>query len=426
MPCVEFTMRFLLTSHGSTGDIFPVIRLGHALVQAGHHVRFATVNLFKNEVEAAGLEFVHLPPDWDQNAFAEAMRDLTKSKNSIDLLKIIYSEAEPFLDDIIEILHRELETADVFVCNYIFGNLCRLARQMEVPCAVTTFAHNAIPSYSKSPITLPRFLTLPHLIKKPFNKLSWLIADKVLCWNINQVLGETLRKNEIGEVDSYLIDPADKILVTVSPSLFEPKQTWNDSFKFTGYLRWQAPEDPVKETALMEFCQGEKVPILTFGSVTFENTRKIMRRFLKNWPENKKIILQSGWARLALEHSRKSIFIIDKISHDQLFKHASVVIHHGGAGTTASVLHAGVPQIIIPHIGDQNFFAKEIKRLRVGLSMGLSRWPEQLPRAVRIIERSKRRLKKARAIADMLAKENGPDNAVEALENLANSNQYKT
>ena len=149
------------------------------------------------------------------------------------------------------------------------------------------------------------------------------------------------------------------------------------------------------------------MPILTFGSVTFENTRKIMRRFLKNWPENKKIIIQTGWAQLTIEQSKKSIFSIDRISHDQLFKFASVVIHHGGAGTTASVLHAGVPQIIIPHIGDQKFFAKEVRRLRVGLSMRLSRWPEQLPRAVRIIERSKRRFKKARAIAEILSKENG-------------------
>ena len=160
-------MRFLLTSHGSTGDIFPVIRLGRALFEAGHDVRFATVNLFKKDVESAGLKFVKLPPDWDQSGFAEAMRELNKSNNSIDLLKMIYSEANPFLDEIIEILRRELETVDAFVSNYIFGNLCRLARQLEVPCAVTTFAHNAIPSYSKSPISLPRALKIPHFIKKP-------------------------------------------------------------------------------------------------------------------------------------------------------------------------------------------------------------------------------------------------------------------
>lgn len=414
-------MRFLLTSHGSTGDIFPVIRLGHSLMQAGHHVRFATVSLFKKDVEAAGLEFVKLPPDWDQNGFAEAMRDLTRSKNSLDLLKIIYSEANPFLDEIIEILRRELLTADAFVSNYIFGNLCRLARQLEVPCAVTTFAHNVIPSNSKSPIMLPRRIVIPSFLSKPINRALWKLVDKYICWNINQVVGETLKKNEIGEVDSYLIDPADLILVTVSADLFSPKIPWSDNFLFTGYLRWQAPENLEVGGLLDTFCNGEKVPVLTFGSVTFENARKIMRRFLKNWPSDKKIIIQSGWAQLSVERYSNHIFTVDRISHDQLFQYASVVIHHGGAGTTASVLSAGVPQIIIPHIGDQKFFGREIKRLGVGLTLRLARWPEDLPRAVRTIERSKKRMKRAQVVSQILANEKGPENAVEALVALAKS-----
>ena len=61
-------MRVLLTSHGSTGDIYPVIRLGRALLEAGHEVRFATVSFFREEVERAGLEFVALPPDWIKQA----------------------------------------------------------------------------------------------------------------------------------------------------------------------------------------------------------------------------------------------------------------------------------------------------------------------------------------------------------------------
>ena len=411
-------MRFLLTSHGSTGDIYPVIRLGHSLVKAGHHVRFATVNLFKDDVESAGLKFIKLPPDWDQSAFSEAMRELSKSKNPVDLLRIIYSEANPFLDEIIEILRRELVTADAFVSNYIFGNLCRLARQLEVPCAVTTFAHNAIPSYSKSPITFPRSLKIPYFLKKPFNKYLWKVADLYLCWNLNQVIGQTLIKNEIGVMESYLINPADKILVTVSPKLFKPKKLWNKQFSFTGYLRWQAPRCEKNNIIVEEFCDGEKVPILTLGSVTFENTRKIMRRFLKNWPNDKKIIIQSGWAQLAIERPNSYILNINKISHDQLFNFASVVIHHGGAGTTASVLHSGVPHIVIPHFGDQKFFAIEIKRLGVGLLLRKSRWPEELPRAVKLVERSKKRLKKAKKIASILSEENGSKNAVDELEAL--------
>ena len=54
-------MRALLTSHGSTGDIYPVIALGKAMKDAGHEVRFATVPFFQKEVERAGLEFIPVP-----------------------------------------------------------------------------------------------------------------------------------------------------------------------------------------------------------------------------------------------------------------------------------------------------------------------------------------------------------------------------
>ena len=94
------------------------------------------------------------------------------------------------------------------------------------------------------------------------------------------------------------------------------------------------------------------------------------------------------------------------------------MIHHGGAGTTASVLHAGIPHIIVPHFGDQKFFASEVRRLGVGISLRLSRWPEELPRAVRIVERSKKRLKKAKKVANTLAQENGSASAVAELEKL--------
>lgn len=113
--------------------------------------------------------------------------------------------------------------------------------------------------------------------------------------------------------------------------------------------------------------------------------------------------------------------LVGKVSHDQLFRYASMVIHHGGAGTTASVLHAGVPNIVIPHIGDQWFFAGEVKRLGLGLEVKRSKWPEDLPKAVRVIENSKKMSKRARAVAELLAQENGPARAVRELEELVAS-----
>lgn len=410
-------MRVLLTSHGSTGDIYPVIRLGRALVQAGHHVRFATVSLFREEIESAGIEFVYLPPDWDQSGFAEAMRDLTKAKNPLDLMRIIYSESLPFLDEILETLGRELQTADVFVTSYVFANLCALARQAKVPCAVTTFAHNVVPSVSYPPEGLPR-LAAPAFLRRSWNRMLWALTDRVLCWQINRVVGEAMERHGMGRAESFALEPADQVLVTVSPGLFQPKRLWSDRFRFTGYLRWQSPEDSHLDAELDTFCAGERVPILTFGSVTFDEARKVMTRFMRNWPEGKKIIIQSGWAGLTIERPHSAMKRVGRVSHDQLFRYASMVIHHGGAGTTASVLHAGVPNIIIPHIGDQWFFASEVKRLGVGLEVKRKKWPEDLPRAVRAIEKSDKIQRRASEVAKLLAREDGPGDAVKTLESL--------
>lgn len=412
-------MRVLLTSHGSTGDIYPVIRLGRALVEAGHVVRFATVSLFREEIESAGITFVYLPPDWDQSGFAEAMRDLTKAKNPLDLMRIIYSESLPFLNEILDILEREMKTADVFVTSYVFANLCKLARKAGVPCAVATFAHNVVPSVSDPPEGLPRLLIAPAFIRRRWNRLLWRITDRVLCWQINRVVGETMERHGMGRSESFVLEPADRVLVAVSPELFQPKSLWSERFIFTGYMRWQSPEEPRLNAELDRFCQGERVPILTFGSVTFDGARKVMTRFMRNWPEGKKIIIQSGWAGLTVERPHSAMMRVDRVSHDQLFQYASMVIHHGGAGTTASVLHAGVPNIIIPHIGDQWFFASEVKRLGVGLEVKRKKWPEDLPKAVRTIEKSKKIQKRAMAVAAQLAQEDGPPSAVEALEALA-------
>jgi UDP:flavonoid glycosyltransferase YjiC (YdhE family) len=139
---------------------------------------------------------------------------------------------------------------------------------------------------------------------------------------------------------------------------------------------------------------------------------------MRNWPEGKKIIIQSGWAGLTIERPHAAMMRVGRVSHDQLFQYASMVIHHGGAGTTASVLHAGIPQIIIPHIGDQWFFASEIKRLGVGLEVKRKKWPEDLPKAVRMVEKSKKMPLRAREVAERLATEDGPGAAVRELEGM--------
>ncbi|MCC5839180.1 MAG: glycosyltransferase [Opitutales bacterium] len=411
--------RILLTSHGSTGDIYPVIRLGRELRDRGHDVRMATTVFFQKEVEEAGLRFIRLPPDWDQTGLAEAMRELSKARDGLDVLGKIYREAKPFIDEIITTLDAELaDRTDLFVCSYVFSPMSHLARARGIPCAVTTFAHNVVPSPLYPPDRLPTLRLWPRPLQKLWNRFLWIAGERLVCWTINRTIGEGLHRHKVPPARGFFLDPADLALVTVSPALFEPAELWHDRFRFTGYLRWQAAEKPEMESVLNTFTGGQPVPILTFGSVTFEEARHVMTRFMSNWPKGKKIIVQSGWARLTIEKPGEEELVVGKMSHDQLFRHGSVIIHHGGAGTTASALHSGRPQIIIPHLGDQFFFADEIERLGVGHKLGRRRWPEKLPALVRKIEATPAFTAKARAHAATLAGENGPAMAAGLLEEM--------
>jgi UDP:flavonoid glycosyltransferase YjiC (YdhE family) len=62
----------------------------------------------------------------------------------------------------------------------------------------------------------------------------------------------------------------------------------------------------------------------------------------------------------------ENIFRIDAAPHDWLFPRMQAVVHHGGAGTTAASLHAGLPTIIVPHLADQTFGGKRVAALGAG------------------------------------------------------------
>jgi sterol 3beta-glucosyltransferase len=66
-------------------------------------------------------------------------------------------------------------------------------------------------------------------------------------------------------------------------------------------------------------------------------------------------ILQSGWGGLSKTDLPDNVFVVGSVPHSWLFSRVAAVVHHGGAGTTAAGLRAGVPNIVIPFFGDQPF-----------------------------------------------------------------------
>ncbi len=314
----------------------------------------------------------------------------------------------------------------MLVSSYLFPHYKVIAARQGKPFVSFAFCHNTIPSPDYPPELVPALRGMPYAIQSRWNMTFWHLANIVVDRAINGIIGDVLKAKNLPLAKGFLTQPAEIVLAVVSQALMSERGKIDSLFKFTGFLRWQAEESEEQEVRLAAFCLGERVPILTFGSVAFDDTHAIMSRFEKSWPQGKKIIVQTGWSGLSVEVERPEILVVGKMSHDQLFRHASCVVHHGGAGTTGSVLTAGKPHIIIPHIADQHFWGAEMIRLGVGIVLKKKRWPEMLPERVQFIERQARLHTRALEIQKILLDEDGPGNAVKALENYVEGFPYQS
>jgi UDP:flavonoid glycosyltransferase YjiC (YdhE family) len=87
----------------------------------------------------------------------------------------------------------------------------------------------------------------------------------------------------------------------------------------------------------------------------------------------KRIIVSKGWAGLESVEG-DDVYMAGDVPHAKLFPRVAAVIHHGGAGTTATAARAGAPQIIVPHTLDQFYWAEMLKRRRLSPGPVLGKW----------------------------------------------------
>jgi vancomycin aglycone glucosyltransferase len=331
----------------------------------------------------------------------------------------LYKASLGFVGEMFDKLSAALKDCDVMIVSYMFPTIGRVAQLQDKPVAIFYFCHNFIPSKNFPMEGFPKPpRALPAKLKEAYNRRTWTITNDLIDNTINHLLSPFIEERRLEPFHGWMTDPAPLGIVAVSEIFKERRGIEDPRYKFTGYLRWQAGEDSQMEEELKTFCNGELVPVLNFGSISFGRAEQLMKRFCKNWPQGKKFILQNGWIKFQAPMDRPEIKVIGKMSHDQLLRFASMVIHSCGAGITASVMYAGKPHIGIPHFGDQPFFASEIERLGIGVKIPKTRWPERLPAAVQEIEETPKYRLAAEGLMPKVRAEDGPRKSVEVLEEL--------
>jgi sterol 3beta-glucosyltransferase len=165
-----------------------------------------------------------------------------------------------------------------------------------------------------------------------------------------------------------------RILCAFSPTIVPPPHDWPASTVVTGGWFLPAPANWQPPAALSDFLQAGPPPVyIGFGSMADRNAEATTRLVLEAVQlAGLRAVLASGWGGLQASQAAQMVYMLEQAPHDWLFPRMAGVVHHGGAGTTAAGLRAGVAGLAVPHFGDQFFWGRRIAALGAG--------PPPLPR----------------------------------------------
>ena len=211
-------------------------------------------------------------------------------------------------------------------------------------------------------------------------------------------------------------------LVACSRHLCDEYPDLPPNYRFTGAWLSDAPAF-TPSPSLEQFLEEKQRPIVfSFGSMAGGNAERITRIFLDAVAETgQPAIIQRGAANFDTKQHPESVLFVDYVPHQYLFARASCVVHHGGAGTTAAACYAGVPSIVVPHIGDQHYWGYRLHKIGVA--------PKPLPwsklTAARLVNRireattSQSMAIKVGECASRMRQEGGVNEAVRLIEQIA-------
>jgi UDP:flavonoid glycosyltransferase YjiC (YdhE family) len=352
-------MKILVPALGSRGDVQPYIALAAALKRHGHDVTLATHPMMRPLVESYGIPFAPMGPDVDLGKEAAIIRG--KSRNWVlgfaRTMKFTQTILEQSVPDILALARG----IDLMVVGHASAGSME-ADLLGLPEVSVTLMPQAIPTpdptrplYKKLGLSLAgAFMSL--LMVRPFNQLR--------------------KRQGLPPMGPEGITSTRLNMIPVSPAVYAPDPRWEPRHRVTGYWFCDEPEDWHPPPELEAFIEaGDPPVVITLGAMSAGgNDAREMAALTVTAVEQAGVrAVVQGWDTASdVLRASPSIFPAGSMPHSWLLAHAGGMVHHGGFGSTAAGLRAGIPSMAIPHILDQFIWGGRIAELGAG--------PKPIPR----------------------------------------------
>jgi UDP:flavonoid glycosyltransferase YjiC (YdhE family) len=370
-------MKIVLASYGMRGDVEPSIVVGRELLRRGHDVRMAIPPNLIGFAEAAGLAAVAYGRD--SRALAEAQHDYwTRFFRNPWGIQDLDRLGREIGDLVTECWTKEATTtltsladgADLLIAGLGFEQFAaNVAEYYDIPLAMLHF----FPMRPNG--QLLRFLPAPlgRAAMTGYERLSWGGAVKEVEEAQRRELGLPLATapwpRRIAERGSLEIQAYDKVYF---PGLAAEWAKWDGQRPFVGTLTLESPTD-ADEEVLSWIAAGTPPIFFGFGSISVGSNADTLALIGGACAQlGERALVGAGGTDFSNAPHFDHVKVVGVVNYAAIFPACRAVVHHGGAGTLAAGLRAGVPTLILWTMPDQPFFGAAVKRLKVGTARRLS------------------------------------------------------
>lgn len=368
-------LHVILTSVGTDGDVFPYVALGATLVRRGHRATLVASEDYRALAEANGLEFRALVSREENEAligdpdFWHVLKGpFVGARWGVGLLPRQYELLAELARDGRAVL---VASPGVLAARLVQEKLGRpMASVILQPWMIRS---------STAPPVMPAGLTLPRWAPRPLGALYWRGIDAtgaVLFGRPLRALRDRLGLGPTGPVFRWWLSP--QRVIGMFPDWYGPPQAdWAENIRLTGFPMYDgAPPagtrgDDLDSDGLpadvSAFVDAGDAPIaFTFGTgmrhagAVFRAAAEACRML------DKRGLFLTKYAEQLPPNVPATVRHVPYAPFQRLFPRCAAVVHHGGIGTVAKALAAGVPQVVLPVAYDQTDNAVRVKRLRAG------------------------------------------------------------
>lgn len=423
-------MKFVILTIGSRGDVQPFISLGVTLLDRGYDVKIVTHTHFKDFVESHDIEFAPLSCDPK-----ELMRMCVNNKMySVDFVRDSFKTFLPLIPQLLNEAWEGCKDANVLIFTPPSLAGPHIAERLDIPCfnaftmpfTYTNEQQNVMMMNSSKQKKTTWYTSA-------YNYLTNIMSDQTLWISIRKYINkwrtQTLGLYEKGylETTNTLLQSQKIITLYCYSNVLAPKPAdWSEFIHVTGFWRSNVEENETLSEDLQRFLRKYPNPVLiSFGSISVPDADKIYLAFARVCLRfGLPVIICKGWSESNLK-SQENVFVTEEVPYDLLLPSIKFMIHHGGAGTTASCVYHKKPMLIVPFFGDQFFWGKVVTGLGIGADLPFGDITERdtLNSAEGIIHEAIRNFvsydtyqKAIDNVGNKVLQENGINNAIKIIE----------